>query len=1137
MQSDSSPNPSSPEPEVRLVTILFADVVGSTALTEESDAETARLVLSRCLDRISQAVADYGGTVARLMGDGLLAFFGAPEAHEDDPERAALAALRIHSAVKAYGEELGLPLQVRIGVQSGNVVMGQVGGKELSEYTAMGQPINLAARLQTAAEPGGTLLGEMTARLLPTRFKLEPVEELELKGIEGPVRAHRLVGHRDEDSTDPTQAPHAHPLVDRGRERRKLEGVVEDLPGGRGAICALIGEPGIGKNRLLDEIKSASTALPIRWAEARAYSYRQDQPYGLARDLLREQFKIHPDDSSALMDIKLEQNLGELFGEDSTEVWPFMALLLGAPVPDRLGGILENLDSEAISRRIRRAFVDTIEAMAAQRPLLLSFDDLHWADPSSLDLIESLFLSTERVPLAVVLLFRPNRERRVWDVKSQAERGFSHRYLEINLGPLDPEASQQLAANMLGADSLPDFLWSLIRDRSEGNPFFIEELVSDMLESGVLVQEGDAWKLADRTAQIRVPETLQEVIQARVDRLDRDDRTTLQTAAVIGRRFSFHLLEKLHGGQVDLLDSLLNLQRHDLIREQARVPDRVYIFKNAAIQEVAYKSLLSEQRKSLHRAAGGALEELHGDQIEEYATMIALHFARADMPDRALECYQQAGDAAYAINANLEAAEHYARALELGAARGAPPEKLQRLYLGRGRALELAADYDGALRTYRDMRNFASRQGEESIELAALMAITTLHVAPTPLFDASKGKTVGDQALELARELDDEKAEAKILWNFCILGRFTGDDQQALEYGEGSLAIARRLEMVEQIGFTLTDLYWCYLAVGDLAQAGAALAEARKIWDESGNLPMTVDNLSSSVFLHYLRGEYRQGIQASEQAWRLSQDIDNLWGKSFSLMYTGLVYMDLGQYDRGLKTMRLCERLSRDAGFMVPQIAIPLWMSVAFGDLGLPGRGLKLIDSVRARVQQELPFLEPGLLAVRAYLLALKGQTMEAKEDIENARKGIPTASTLNLLIPIASIEAEVAEASGDRDLALTQLESALRFLERADTPPLVADALYLKGRALLQQGDIQGAKRSAMAALTRLQGISARRILWQIFALMKDIELALGDRPQAAKYTEKSATLIRYIAHHAGEEELRTAFLQQERVRALLES
>jgi tetratricopeptide (TPR) repeat protein len=448
----------------------------------------------------------------------------------------------------------------------------------------------------------------------------------------------------------------------------------------------------------------------------------------------------------------------------------------------------------------------------------------------------------------------------------------------------------------------------------------------------------------------------------------------------------------------------------------------------------------------------------------------------------------------------------------------------------------LASEYDGALRTYQEMRAFASQQGHAPMELAALMAITTLHVAPTPLFDASKGEAVGDQALALARELNDERAEAKILWNFCILGRFTGHDEEALEHGEQSLAIARRLDMVEQIGFTLTDLYWCYLAVGDLQQAGEALSEAQEKWDATNNLPMTVDNLSSSVFLYYLRGEYKQGILASEQAWRLSQEIDNLWGKSFGLMYTGLVYMDLGQYDRALKTMRLSEHLSVEAGFMVPQIAIPLWMSIAYGDLGLPGKGLKLIEGVYSRVQAELPFLEPGMLAVRAYLQALHGQSVEAREDMERARQLLPKTSTLNLLIPVASIEAEVAEASGDHDFALSQLDGSMRFLEKAGSPPLIADALYLKGRALFRKGDLEGAKRAALAALSRLRGIPARRVLWQIYALMRSVELALGDSPQAAEYAQKARSLVHYIADHVGEERLRAAFLQRRQVQELLE-
>ncbi len=1128
--------PSAGEPEVRLVTILFADIVGSTAFTEGTDAETARLVLSRCLEHISRAVLEYGGTVARLMGDGLLAFFGAPEAHEDDPERAALAALEIHQTVTGYGEELGFSLQVRIGIQSGNVVMGHVGGEDISEYTAMGRPINLAARLQAAAEPGGTLLGETTARLLPPRFEVQPAGEFQLKGMAQPVAGFRLVGDKSRSDIAPAIAQSAHqiPMVGRGSERRSLLSLVEGLNAGRGALCAMIGEPGIGKNRLLDEARYATQDLDIHWAEGRAYSYRQDQPYGVIRDLMRQQLMIHADDSPAMLDLKLERRLGDLFEDDRSEIWAYLAVLLGAPVPSASKDAVSALDADALGRKIGAAFVRTIEAMAEEAPLLLAFDDLQWADPSSLDLIESLFFSTERAPLALVLLFRPDRDRKVWDLKSHAERDFAHRYLEINLPPLEPASSRQLAANLLGTEVLPESLWNVIRDRSEGNPFFIEELVRHMQESDVLVQEGDSWRLI-AGAEIRLPETLQEVIQARLDRLERLERSTLQTAAVIGRRFGFRLLQEVVPANTRLLECLLHLQRYDLILEKARVPDREYVFKNAAIQEVAYRSLLADQRKDLHRAVGQALEHLYPDQRDEFAAAIAVHYERAHMPDQALGAYQRAGDSAYRINANLEAAEHYSHALNIALREENPPQILSQLFLQRGRALELGSRYEQAMETYQEMRSFAQEKDDRQMELVSLLPIITLHVSPTPLFDATKGGAIAHQALELARESGDAQAEAKILWNFCLLSRFTGRDEEGLAYGEQSLQISRRLGMREQVGFTLTDLFWCYLAVGDLGKAGAALEEALEVWHETDNLPLTVDNLSSTVFLRYLLGRYQEALQASDQAWELSQRIENLWGKSFSRMYTGLVYIDLGEFGRAFEIMRLSQELSRDAGFLVPQLSTPIWTGMALGMLGQPSEGLERVQAAYPVVRSRLPFLAPAVQAVLAYLLALAGSPDEAGRTIELARSGIRQASTMSVIVPFASIEATVAEANKDYDRAIRILQEAETFFERAQAAPFLGETRYLQARVLAKRGEIDQARRAGYRALSELKGIPARRILWQILALLSQVEAEMGNPKRAEELGHRALSLVRYISTHIGSEELRRSFLHKAEVTRLV--
>ncbi|MFQ5795092.1 MAG: AAA family ATPase [Candidatus Bipolaricaulia bacterium] len=661
----SQPSPAPSDAEYKLVTVLFADVVGSTALGETLDAETVHLIMDRCLRRMSQAVDDSGGTVARLMGDGLLAFFGAPQVHEDDPERAALAAGHIHQSVAEYARELDQPLQVRVGINTGRVVMGEMGGEIISEYTAMGQPINLAARLQDAATPGHTLLGETTARLVRHRFEVESVEPLKLKGFDEPMPAFELVGERAKPESARGIIGLYSPLVGREAEWGKLTQLVEGLEAGRGGIVSLIGEPGIGKSRLLQEIKETYADRPLHWAEGRAYSYGGDLSYGVILDLLRELLDLAPDDSPAVLDIKLERTLEPLFGEAMGEVWPFLAVLLGTPVPPQYKTAVHQLDPEALNASVTRAVRRTVEALAQRQPLVISFDDLHWADPSSLDLIESLMISTERAPVLIALLFRAERDKPCWTLKVKTETDYPHRYVELALVPLDETASRALVENLLTVAELPDELRRLILEKSEGNPFFVEELIRELIEAGAVVREGERWRAAKDVAELGVPDTLHEVIQARLDRLPRLERATLQAASVLGRRFAYRVLEAVAPENGSLSYRLLTLQRVDLLRERARLPELEYIFKHAVVQQVTYDTLLDEQRRALHRQAGEAIEQLYGEQIEEQYGLLGYHYLAAGEKKRAFGYLEKAGDRALVVYTNQEAEGHYRAALDL----------------------------------------------------------------------------------------------------------------------------------------------------------------------------------------------------------------------------------------------------------------------------------------------------------------------------------------------------------------------------------------------------------------------------------------------------------------------------------------
>ena len=737
--------PLTADAEYRLVTILFADVVGSTELTGRLGAERARIVIDRCLQRASAAVDEFGGTVARLMGDGILAFFGAPQAHEDDPERSGLAALQMIEAIQQYGSELGEDLHLRVGINTGRAVVGEMGGESLTEYTAMGKPVVLAERLQSAAAPGEILVGETTARLTWHRFELEPIEAFSAKGFDAPVAAARLFAKLAQPKPPRGLTGMYSPLVGRAREHDQLGTIVTELDGGRGSIVTIVGEPGIGKSRLLVEARETHSDLPLRWAEGRAYSYTEDQPFSVILDFLSELLDIAPDDAPAMLDLKLETSIRPLLEQDAGEVWPYLASLLGAPMPPEYVDTVEQLDPEALNAKIVNAVVILVEAVAARQPLVLSFEDLHWADHSSLGLIGSLMMATERAPILLIFLFRPDRDKPSWELKIRAETEFAHRYAHLALVPLDESSSKELVGNLLAMTDIPEQVGDLIQARSEGNPFYVEELLRELIERGVLVQRDGTWESSEEIAELVVPETLEKVVQARLDRLPPAERSTLQTASVIGRRFPFRVLEAIASANGDLRDQLLRLQQADLVRERARIPELEYIFKQHLVQEVTYGTLLGEQCSHLHRLVAETLIDLFPERIDELHGTLGRHYTHAGEAELAAEHYEQAARRAEEIFAYEEAAQFLELALEMTFAGEADEKRAARLE-GLGDVRAYLGENASAVSTYQAALDLVRSRsdGDKWISVRLLrkicqaVALTQTHEDRVRLDDVAK---------------------------------------------------------------------------------------------------------------------------------------------------------------------------------------------------------------------------------------------------------------------------------------------------------------------------------------------------------------------------------------------------------------
>jgi ABC-type oligopeptide transport system substrate-binding subunit/class 3 adenylate cyclase len=716
------------------VTILFTDIVGSTALAEKLDPEIWKEIVQRAHQHVCAAIYQYEGTVAQLLGDGVLAFFGAPITHEDDPIRAARAALDIQDSVKAYAQELGSVVddfQMRIGINTGTVVVGKIGTDMHVEYLAVGDAVNIAARLQSAAKPGKVVVSKPCARLISAAFDLKQLGEIKVKGKTELLHAFELIRVKAEPETGRGIEGLPNPYVGRAQEVQKLQSALLALCDGYGRIVTVIGDAGIGKTRLLEEVKAATCkaetdyeATPIspssiRWLEGRALSYGESLSYWTITQLLLDDLGLSDGAPQVEIIVALRRRVKELFGEkQADEVLPYLAHLLGIKGED--DDLFQSLDGEAIKKRTLESIGDYFGQAADEGPMVLVLEDMHWSDPSSLEALESLLTLTDRVPLMILMLMRIDRDHGSWRVKLKAETDFPHRTTEIHLHRLSQDNSSILLEQLLGETKLPKEIQLPIMERSEGNPFYLEEVVRHLLEQALIVQDDDGWHATKALEKMSIPDTLQGVLLARIDRLEEDVRRTLQMASVIGKSFLYRILETISEAEMQLDAHLSQLQRIDLVREKAHIPELEYIFKHALTQEAAYDSILHERRKAFHLKVGEALELLFPDRVDEFSGLMAYHFEAAEAHEIALDYLQRAADLARQSYAHQEAINFYERSLTILRAQE-EYDRAARTLMKLGLTYHTAFDFDSSRRAYAeafDMRHRDISTKHETMEAA-----------------------------------------------------------------------------------------------------------------------------------------------------------------------------------------------------------------------------------------------------------------------------------------------------------------------------------------------------------------------------------------------------------------------------------
>jgi class 3 adenylate cyclase/tetratricopeptide (TPR) repeat protein len=903
--------------ERRLVTALFADISGFTPMADRLDPEQLMEVIDPIIRRLSSVVDRYEGYIDKFAGDALLAFFGAPVSHEDDAIRALLVALEMHREIDAMVGQLGPEageLTLHVGVNTGHVIARVLGSDVRLDYSVLGDAVILAQRLESAAPGGGTYVGETTYRLAAHRFDFESVGELTLKGKAQPVPAWRLVGERASASPPPRAG-----LVGRMRELARVSEAIDALQAGRGSLVSILGEPGIGKSRLVQTVEEQAGQRKLRWLDARCLSYGAALPYWPYADLLRRMCGIARDMPAAQARARLADLLATTGGLNSEG---FLQRLMGITA----NGADGELEPEALRRGLHAAVAELVTALARKGPLVFAMEDLHWADASSVDLTADLIRATTDSPILYLVTGRPEARSRTAALAGLRQEDVQR---EIVLEALDPTAVQTLVAELVGGT--PDAaLVDLLAERTGGNPFFVEETVRSLQEAEVLVERNARWTTAPAWQPESVPETIEGVIAARLDRLSPAEAATLELSSVIGRTVRRPLLEAVAHDLPQLDASIDRLAEGGFLDQRPNDPERSFSFHHALVQSVAYNRMLRKRRRELHLRVADAAEAIYG-AADDFIDLLARHLYLAEAGDRAVDALLRAANRAQRLFANREAIVHLRNVLEITQLRAEVSAQPISVLLDLARLEDRVGNYDAAYGLYQQVReatnDLESWQGMAAVlrklgrydEALALIEQAFDHLAGQPLDlrplwherawtlnvagrfkEATAAADIG-----LALRAEDDPPAGYLLLQRARAATVEERYQDAINDGRNAERIFEANEHWHGLATGLRGLGYAYTAAGQLEVAEPVLRKALQLAEQIGNAEDIGGALTNLGIVLAERGSIDEAIQCDRRAIEEFERIGHGSGRSTAYANLAEKLVSQGAFE---EAMIYCDR-------------------------------------------------------------------------------------------------------------------------------------------------------------------------------------------------------------------------------------
>jgi class 3 adenylate cyclase/tetratricopeptide (TPR) repeat protein len=1071
------------EGERKQVTVLFADTAGFTALARRLDPEVVHEVMNHCFGLITAEVHRFEGTINQYTGDGVMALFGAPIAHEDSPCRAVHAALGMQRVIHDYSRDLqaqrGFSVQMRMGLNTGLVVVGKIGDDLRMDYTAVGDTTNLAARLQQLARPGTVLISEATHRLVAGYFETQDAGLHPLKGYTEPVRVFEVLRTRGRRTRLEVAAERGlTPRVGRDRELAVLMDLFQQAKAGHGQVVSIAGEACIGKSRLVLEFRRAlaTAGENVTWLEGQCLSFGQTIPFLPVVDQLRANFGIEEADGEPEIIARVEDGMRRM--EDVDAHIPAIRYLLAVDPGD---AALSAMEPAARHKQLIDAVLALSLRGARLRPLLLVYEDLHWIDTSTEALLGTLLDTVVGVPLLLLLTYR------VGYTPPFGSRSF---HTTLTLQSLSAADTVAMASHILGTEHFPEALTAVLVEKTEGVPLFVEEVVKTLLDVGALQRGNGGYRVVQELAEAQVPDTIQGIIMARLDRLGEEGKRTVQLASVIGRQFLVRLLERIADLTGPLVGLLTELQTLELIYRQGLLPEPAYVFKHAMIQDVAYNSLLIRQRRELHRAVGAAIEELYTERLAEHYEELAHHFTQGEEWVKAMAYGTLAGDRAADAFANTEAKAHYARALQ-AAARVTPalePGAVARLHIKHGAVLMVLGEYEGAVAAYQRaldlIRQTADRRGEIDILVELSEVYRRYHRAEPAIAGI-------EQALAMARELGDRACEARCLTNRAYIrssgyGRIVETTPDA----EEALHLAREIGDPKLLAETLIYL-------------GRSL-QWRAVFDRS---------------LGYLH----EGVELARGA-----HIGFVFGEA--AFFIGHAYTARGAYEDALRWYQQLSNYASKVGDPFFLARIPNVIGGVHLDVFDLDTALRLNLEGDAVAQRLFPWPEPrGHSLVKAALAHLyRGEHGPAEACLRRAEALLETDAWMRWRWHIALLHAlgELALAEGHYDEAWTYAVQSLELATQTDSRKHVARAQRLQGDILAASGRLDDAVQALATSVRLAEHIQTPREVWLGQAALGQVLLRLGRDREAEAQCIRAAQVIEAMAANLQTPPLRQSFL-----------